>query len=45
MDGISLISLIGIFYYGLSIAFVLGLILGMFGRALYWILGKERSKR
>lgn len=45
MDGISLISLIEIFFYGISIAFVLGLVFGMFGRALYWLLGSERSKK
>jgi len=43
MDGISLISLIEIFFYGGTIAFVLGLVFGMFGRALEWPLGKGRT--
>ena len=29
------------FDYGLSIAFVLGLVLGMFRRAVFWILAKK----
>jgi len=44
MDGISLLALVAIFFYGLTIPFVLGLVFGMIKRALYWILPKGRKK-
>jgi hypothetical protein len=43
MDGISLISLIEVLWVGIYIAFALGLVFGLFRRALYWILSKGRK--
>lgn len=44
MDGITILSLIEVMWTGLIIAFVLGLVFGLFRRALYWILPKGRKQ-